>query len=69
MRKPRWRPWTAEDVQQLRELAAAGIPAYVIASKLRRTREAILDRARTEGITLVAGRKRALGGNKDPAPG
>ena len=49
--------WTAEDVQQLRELAAACTPTRIIARKLKRTPDAIWNRARIEGIAL-AGRKR-----------
>ena len=52
----RLRPWTAEKVQQLRELAAAGVPLKVIARKLRRTPKAVRHKAKNEGIAL-AGRK------------
>ncbi len=49
------RRWTAEEVQQLRELAAAGAAVGVIAWKLKRSAEAIRDRARREGIVLADG--------------
>ena len=63
-------PWTAEDVQQLRELAVAGTPTIVIARKLRRSVRAVRMRAKAEGIRFAGRkRKRALGGNNDPATG
>jgi hypothetical protein len=55
-RDPHLHRWTAEEVQQLRELAASRAPARVIASKLRRTLKAIRHKAKNEGIAL-AGRR------------
>ncbi len=46
------RPWTAEEVQQLRELAAVRTSVHAIAKKLGRTPKAIRHRAKSEGITL-----------------
>ena len=52
--------WTAEDVQQLRELAAACTPTRIIARKLKRTYGTVLVKAKSEGIavTKIAKRKR-----------
>ena len=47
------RRWTAEEVEQLRELATAGTPASVIARKLKRTLKAVRSRAKIEGIRLA----------------
>ena len=52
-RDPHIRRWTAEELQQLRELAASGAPARVIASKLRRTLKAVRHKAKIEGIALA----------------
>jgi hypothetical protein len=43
----------AEEVQQLRELAAAETPVNVIARKLKRTLKAVRARAKREGIALA----------------
>ena len=45
--------WTAEELQQLRELAAAGAPTKAIAVKLRRSESAVRHRAKSEGIALA----------------
>jgi hypothetical protein len=47
------RPWTLEELQQLRELAAARAPTNIIARKLKRTSEAIRQKAKREGIVLA----------------
>ena len=47
------RRWTAEEVRQLRELAAAGTPASIIARKLKRTLKAVHRKAESEGIRLA----------------
>ena len=47
------RRWTAGEVQQLRELAAAETPVNVIARKLKRTLKAVRARAKREGIALA----------------
>ena len=46
-------PWTAEEVQQLRELAATGASAKAIALRLRRSAEAVRVKAKIEGIALA----------------
>ncbi len=45
--------WTAEEVQKLRELAAAGTPINVIARKHGRTIQAVRHKAKREGVTLA----------------
>ena len=52
--------WTAEELQQLRELAAAGASISAIARKLKRTYGAVLVKAKSEGIavTKIARNKR-----------
>ncbi len=47
------RRWKAEEVRQLRELAAAGTPASIIARKLKRTLKAVHRKAESEGIRLA----------------
>jgi hypothetical protein len=46
-------PWTAEEVQRLRRLAATGAPTKAIAQKLRRSAEAVRTKAKIEGIALA----------------
>ena len=46
------RRWTAKELQQLRELAAADTSPHVIARKLKRTFKAIERKAWSEGIAL-----------------
>ena len=50
------RHWTAEEVQQLRELATAGASASIIAQKLKRTSKAVRAKAKSEGIALPKGK-------------
>ena len=52
--------WTAEELQQLCELAAAGASVSAIARKLKRTYGAVLVKAKSEGIavTKITRRKR-----------
>ena len=45
--------WTAEDMQRLRELAAAGTSTRAIARKLKRTIRAVRLRAKSERIALT----------------
>lgn len=44
--------WASEDIQQLRELAVAGVPVEIIATRLRRTHSAIKNKAGMHGISL-----------------
>ena len=46
------KPWTPEEVETLRSLAAAGTPLRQIASQMGRSQEAVRGRATTHGITL-----------------
>ena len=46
------KPWTEEDVEQLRQLADGNTPTRVIGLKLGRTEEAIYSKAKSEGISL-----------------
>ena len=45
-------PWTNEEVERLRELAAGNTPTRVIALKLGRGEGAIYSKASEEGISL-----------------
>ncbi len=45
--------WTAEELQQLRELAAAGASISAIAQKLKRTYGAVLMKAKSEDIAVT----------------
>jgi hypothetical protein len=46
------KPWTAQDVKQLKQLAKENTPTRVIGIKLGRTAEAIYNKASGEGISL-----------------
>jgi hypothetical protein len=46
------RPWTAKDVQQLKQLAKGNTPTRVIGFKLGRTEAAVYGKASAEGISL-----------------
>ena len=46
------RSWSREEIRQLRELADAGVPAHVIAARLRRTVSAIKNKAGIHGISV-----------------
>jgi hypothetical protein len=46
------RPWTTEEVQQLRELATARTSVHAIAKKLGRPAKAVWHRTKSEDITL-----------------
>ncbi|MFO7305414.1 MAG: hypothetical protein C0P74_007850 [Gammaproteobacteria bacterium] len=46
------RLWSREEIRQLRELANAGVPAQVIAARLRRTVSAIKNKAGLHGISV-----------------
>lgn len=47
------RAWTAEQVQQLRELADGNTPVGVMSIKVGRSQDAIRSKARAEGISLA----------------
>jgi hypothetical protein len=51
------RPWTPEDIEEFRRLAAANFSALRIAAKLKRTVRSIQLRARVYGITIKNGRR------------
>lgn len=46
------KPWTREEVRQLRTLAKGDTPTRVIGLKLGRTPEAVYTKASNEGISL-----------------
>lgn len=46
------RPWTPQDVRQLKELAKGNTPTRVIGLKRGRTETAIQGKASSEGISL-----------------
>ena len=46
-------PWTDEEVESLRQLAAENTPTRVIGLKLQRTEDAIYKKAEEEGISLL----------------
>jgi hypothetical protein len=47
------RAWTAQHVQQLRELADGNTPPGVMSIKLERSQDSIQSKARSEGISLA----------------
>lgn len=47
------KPWSDEDVKQLRELARGNTPTRVIGLKLGRTEESVQSKAASEGISLM----------------
>jgi hypothetical protein len=47
------KPWTPQDVKQLRQLAKENTPTRVIGLKLGRTETAIYQKARAERISLA----------------
>jgi hypothetical protein len=46
------KPWTKDDVKQLRQLAKENTPTRVIGLKLGRTEEAVRSKAKVEGVSL-----------------
>lgn len=46
------KPWTPQDVQQLKELAKGNTPTRVIGIKVGRTPEAVQSKASSENISL-----------------
>lgn len=46
------KPWTNDDVKQLKELAKENTPTRVIGLKLGRTEDAVRSKAKTEGVSL-----------------
>lgn len=44
--------WSTSDIRQLRDLAAAGVPAEIIAVTLQRTHSAVKNKAGLHGIPL-----------------
>lgn len=46
------KPWTPQDIKQLKELAKGNTPTRVIGIKLGRTEAAIYGKASSEGISL-----------------
>jgi hypothetical protein len=46
------RPWTAEAVQQLRELALEKVPAEIISLKLKRSLAAVQEKLAELGLTV-----------------
>ncbi|MCW1994807.1 hypothetical protein ACVMHW_004265 [Bradyrhizobium diazoefficiens] len=46
------KPWSAQDVKQLKQLAKENTPTRVIGLKLGRTEAAVYGKASTEGVSL-----------------
>jgi hypothetical protein len=46
------KPWTKDDVKELKELAKGNTPTRVVALKLGRTPDAVVGKASEEGISL-----------------
>ena len=46
-------PWTGEEVNKLRTLAAKGMALKAIAKALTRSEESVQDRAKTDGIKIA----------------
>jgi hypothetical protein len=53
--------WTAEDVQQLRDLAAGNTPVGVISIRLGRSEAAIRSKAQAESISLAPANRSPYG--------
>ena len=53
IREPLRSQWTAEEVRQLRDLAAVKTPTHTIAQKLKRSIRAVQKKASEEGIALL----------------
>ena len=46
------KPWSADEIRKLRELARANTPTRVIGLKLGRTEDAVKSKAASQGISL-----------------
>ncbi|WP_082190421.1 hypothetical protein [Bradyrhizobium pachyrhizi] len=46
------KPWTSQDVTQLKQLAKKNTPTRVIGLKLGRTADAVQNKASSEGVSL-----------------
>ncbi|MGY4399309.1 hypothetical protein [Bradyrhizobium sp. USDA 3315] len=46
------KPWTSQDVTQLKQLAKNNTPTRVIGLKLGRTADAVYNKASSEGVSL-----------------
>ena len=46
------KPWTKDDVRELKRLAKENTPTRVIGLKLGRTEDAVRSKAKTEGVSL-----------------
>jgi hypothetical protein len=55
------RAWTADEVEQLRELATGNTPVGVMSIKLGRSQDSIRSRARSEGISLAPANRSLYG--------
>ena len=55
------RAWTAEQVQQLRELADGNTSVGVMSIKLGRSQDSIRSKARSEGISLAPANRSPYG--------
>lgn len=60
-------PWSQEDLQQLRQLAASGMSAGEVAARLERTKIGVKSKALSLGIALKPSR-RATPGRRGGAP-
>ena len=55
------RSWTADEVEQLRELADGNAPVGVMSIKLGRSQVSIRSKARSEGISLAPANRSPYG--------
>ena len=62
------KPWTPQDVQQLRELARKDTPTRVIGLKLGRTEDAVRNMAAQNGISLKPTNQSPYGWSKGHKP-
>jgi len=46
------KPWTKDDVKELKQLAKENTPTRVIGLKLGRTEDVVRSKAKTEGVSL-----------------
>jgi hypothetical protein len=61
-------PWSQEDLQQLRQLAASGKTADEIAVRLERTKIGVKSKSLSLGIALKPSRRGKRGGERSKAP-
>jgi hypothetical protein len=62
------RPWSSEELKQLRALAGERVPVEVIATRLRRSVSAVRNKAGLHGISLTSRPRRTSEARSDRRP-